>query len=133
MYTEMGGGTKDNLALRRKWYKILKDNGFDDIEVLAPDGQFYDMLRYPLRFDINSPEKKVQERYYAMARAFVFDYEFRDEVEKQVWQHHSEGMSVRGIAAKMNIGRGVMYFQRRLGRLRKAMIQLYLNDSDDKE
>lgn len=124
-YTE-----KDLPALQKKWYKILKKSGFKDIEVLAPNGQFYDILKYPFKYDLTSPERKAQEKYFALARSFNYDYKFVSEFEKRIWEHHSEGVPYRKIAATLRKRNGQIY--KILCRLRKEMMGFYFKE-DDKE
>lgn len=119
---------KDLIALRKRWYKILKRKGFDDIEVLAPNGRFYDLLRYPFRMDLNSPQRKVQQKYFSLARAFVYEFSFKNSFQKKVWLQHSEGISYRKIARAMKTGEMRVY--KTICRLRKKMMESYLNERD---
>ena len=121
--------TKKDLArLRRKWYRILKKEGFCDIEVLAPNGQFYDLLRFPFKYDLNSPERKAQEKYFSLARSFYHECEFRNEFERKLWAHHSEGVPYRKIASMLRMRAGKVY--QTLRRLRKEMIEYYFNEKE---
>jgi hypothetical protein len=120
-YTE-----KDLNSLRKKWYKILKKEGFKDIETLAPNGQFYDMLKYPFKYDLNSPERKAQEKYFALARSFNYECNFKNEFERKVWSHHSEGVPYRKIAVTLRTRAGRVY--KALRRLRKEMMEFYFDN-----
>lgn len=120
---------KEILALRKKWYQILKKEGFVDIEVLAPDGGFYDLLKHQLYFDPTTPERQAQEKYYALARAFNYDFTFKNTLEQNIWKLHSEGVPIRTIKIRLGSSKGTVH--KRIKKFRKIMLDLYLKEIDD--
>lgn len=118
---------KKFIALKRKWYQKLKKAGFDDIEVMAKDGNLYDLLRYPLRFDPSSPERIAQQKYFNLARSFIYDYKFKNKFEKKCWEFHAEGLPYRKIASILKKDRNFVY--NIILRIRKKMVEIYtVND-----
>ena len=88
-------------ALQRKWYKILRDDGFVDIE------EFHDQP-YLKRWHSNyfyyrhTPEQFAEiDEYYSCARRFLYRYEFASKLEREVWAMHAEGIGYREIAAAL--------------------------------
>lgn len=92
---------KNFKALQDKWYKKLEEEGFEDIEktngtllrVDLPDNiqKFYTRDVYDLK-----------EYYYRCATHFVHSHEFINEVEKAIWELHSDGLSIRNITKKLH-------------------------------
>jgi uncharacterized protein YdaT len=90
--------------LQAEWYKKLKDEGFKDIEDTNSENEFlkdwhssYFQTRHtPLDFEANA-------EYYRRATALLNGYEFASELERSVWALHSDGVSLRKIAAKLEI------------------------------
>lgn len=79
--------------LRDKWYARIKTKGFNDIEQ-TKDGQ----LSYGLGKNFRLKQNSLTEEYYYLARQFLNDYQFEDEIQKVIWEYHSEGLSTRDIA-----------------------------------
>lgn len=115
--------------LRDEWYKKLKEDGFTDVESVDEKliGRWSTSNFTRVRTRVNM-EQTLE--YYNIAGHFLFDYKFEDEFDKQVWQYHTEGMTVREIseiltqttpigAKKSNIGKIIK-------RLSGVMKQMYI-------
>ena len=130
------------------WYKKLKDEGFVDIEY--SDGSM--RLAVPKMFKLasasysNSPldepkatseaataqlKMSIIQDYYCMAHHFLNEYQFDTELERIMWEYHTEGMSPREIAKILKASkiRGVTKssIHRKLKALEKIMKGLYLS------
>jgi hypothetical protein len=93
------------LDLRDEWYAKLKEEGFDDIEMVdqisrqpeAKDGHI--LLRGPARDLVRSKEKRQyvasQEEYYRLARQLVWELPFGP--YRHVVAMHAEGHSASAI------------------------------------
>jgi hypothetical protein len=86
--------------VRDVWYKKLEDQGFDDIEYR--DGS----LRHAkgarsVTWERDDLKQLVQD-YYCMAYHFLNDYQFDTELDKIIWEYHTNGISVRNIAKLLN-------------------------------
>jgi hypothetical protein len=85
------------LAERDKWYARLKEEGFDDIEIL--DGNTHHpgaMLRGVSPGDLQRGLYKPEtEEYYRCARHHVF--RMKRGVGRQIWKLHSEGYAEHSI------------------------------------
>jgi hypothetical protein len=92
-----------------KWYKILKDEGFEDIETAK--GQLKvsstDRIGRNTFSRVNRQGKnRVKEQetalnvhnakqdYFYYAEHFLNENEFASEIDKKIWECHSKGMSV---------------------------------------
>ena len=90
---------KNRIKLQKVWYKKLKDEGFVDLEILAPDGEMFDTLRFSRQYDYREDYTKyidIQE-YYRAARQFYHDFKFPNDLIKQIWFYYSEGIPYRQI------------------------------------
>lgn len=90
--------------LQAEWYNKLKKTGFEDIEdVNSPreylkvwDSTYFQSNYVPMIF-------LAKQEYYRRSAIFLMDYTFFNSEEKNIWQHHSEGIPLRQIAKNLNI------------------------------
>jgi len=89
---------EDYETLRKKWYKKLKDSGFNDIESYEyPDGY----LNARNFNNVADYENKVE--YFRFASQFLHEYKFCNPHDEKIWKMHSEGSRYREIAKAMNL------------------------------
>lgn len=93
--------------LQKSWYKKLAKKGFNDIEhdenhlklsterFVTRDGGAY----------ANPTLTKAKFEYYNNCRKFSNEYKFKNKTEKKIFELHSEGVSIRDIAAKIKQSR----------------------------
>lgn len=80
--------------LQEAWYSKLKESGFKDIEYA--DGSLKSYV--PTSFTARDPlMQSVTEEYYRMCYHFLNEYKFESELEKVIWEYHSNGLSARNI------------------------------------
>lgn len=114
--------------LKDLWYEKLRKTGWKDIE------QDEDNLK---RWETSSNKHRrpglweSTEAYYQMATNFLNDYTFSDNVEKIIWEYHSEGISIRDIVVLLRKAKIRKKFTRQsiwliLERLTKSMKSMYL-------
>lgn len=103
--------------LTSKWYQILKDDGFVDIE---ENFQFHSshFARLAKRPSINSKE------YFERASEFLERYEFDSDLEESIWRLHCSGIPVRTISQKLNLSLGSTH--REIDRIRNIMLEIIL-------
>lgn len=95
---------------QRIWYSKLAASGFEDIEY--KNG----MMRRTIPQSIDKNRKSqvliasIQD-YYTMATHFLNDYKFETEMDKIIWEYHTEGLSIRSIVSVLKKAR-----VRRMGR-----------------
>lgn len=77
------------------WYKKLKDSGFNDIEYA--DGSIAVGLPRSVKWK-DEDLRQITQDYYCMAYHFLNSYQFDTELEKIMWEYHSEGLSARDIS-----------------------------------
>ena len=75
------------------WYKKLEESGFKDIE--DDKGQ---LKRTSTSRNIPLVAWTAKLDYFQMATNFLEDYKFNSEIERLIWEYHSEGLSVREIS-----------------------------------
>jgi hypothetical protein len=93
---------------RRVWYRKLKKEGFEDIEandydLRSPSYRFAHMDR---RAKYTMEQAKIQwaakQEYYYLANHFLNEHEFENNRERNIWEYHSNGVSIRDIVIVLN-------------------------------
>ena len=82
--------------LQKEWYERIKQEGFVDIE--------YPSSRPKYEY-IESAEKLIStQNYYSICADFLKDYNFSSELDREIWNLHSEGYSIRQTGSILKIG-----------------------------
>lgn len=86
--------------LRAEWYKKLKDDGFKDTESIEDIDQdrIQALRRESYSRDMDPVIRQATEDYYQIAAVFLSSYTFETELDKIVWEYHTNGLSVRSIS-----------------------------------
>lgn len=104
-------------SLQSVWYQKLKDEGFDDIETSF---QFHSSY-----FKDLAPKLMLEkEAYFSKASSFLNDFEFYSQLERDVWEMHSKGDTIREISSKLQTSVGNT--QGIVSRLRNIMLKAIL-------
>jgi hypothetical protein len=97
--------THKNLLAKaqKKWYLKLKKTGFVDIEqnedtIKLSSTQFFYGTKNGVRYNEKMASYEGKLEYYRLAEHFLNDHEFKNEIEKKIWELHSEGKSYREIS-----------------------------------
>lgn len=93
--------TKEFKKLNEEWAKKLEDSEFVDIEKNTTE---YEYL--PVAFDARKTMYKTLEttkEYFSQADDFLQNGKFNSTKEREIWEHHCNGDSIREIAAKMKL------------------------------
>lgn len=96
--------SEDFKRLQAKWYKKLKQTGFEDIEDTNSPNEMlksWDSLYFLSRYDGNAFLAK--QRYFELARQFLHEHVFDSSREKSIWTEFSEGASIRQIARRRRV------------------------------
>lgn len=100
-------GSKEFIKLQKEWYQKLEDSGFEDLEHLNDDGEMGHILKS--EYSAISPAKLRQyakvENYYAKCRAYMYQGNFKDDQELEVWEAHCDGWSLRKTSLMLMIHR----------------------------
>lgn len=89
-------------ALKTKWYRKLKNAGFNDIEDTNSPNEFLKTWHSTWFKTHSTPESfKEKHRYYQMTTYFATSHTFSNKLEERIWCLHSEGLSYREIAKKV--------------------------------
>jgi len=85
-------------ALTKLWYAKLKKSGFNDIE--NDKGQLKDWSSRVQRKNehenlLDSWPGKIA--YYDMATTFLNEHSFENNLDKVIWEYHTNGISYRDI------------------------------------
>ncbi len=121
----------DYERLKEVWYKKLKDEGFEDLE--HSDGSLNNATPSSIRANNEHTRLKAETTrdYYCMAYYFLNEYEFDTEVDKIMWEYHTNGIPCRQIAKLLNeakvtkTSRDIVW--RKLKKLEAIMKNLYLS------
>jgi hypothetical protein len=94
---------KKFLDLQKVWDKKLKDSGFEDAEQ-RKDGNLKEWATRKFRSKLKGSyyEQKKEyylsrEEYFRVAGFFLHDHDFSTEMERLIWELHSEGISIVDI------------------------------------
>lgn len=81
--------------LKAEWDKKLADSGFEDAEYSGGRLKTWASFEHARDFDANVFEAK--ETYYRLAGQFLHEYEFKNDIERDIWAQHADGVSIRNI------------------------------------
>lgn len=91
---------KEFEKLKKTWYKKLKEEGFVDIEADEDTLKSWDSGGYH-RSRVSTEQtlwmQQNAEAYYGLASSFLHEFKFETELDKVIWEYHSNGISVRNI------------------------------------
>ncbi len=85
--------------LKTLWYKKLKAEGFVDIE--HEDGSINSGVPRTMKYK-NPQLRDATQEYYYIANNFLHNYKFACELDKIMWEYHSNGISIRNIVALLH-------------------------------
>jgi hypothetical protein len=88
--------------LQAEWYAKLKETGFTDIEASGRLPEI-DYRNATIR------DREAIQAYFTVAGAYVHSGHFEQNEHLDVWLLHAEGLSVREIAAKLDIDRNAVH------------------------
>lgn len=112
--------------LQKIWYDKLRKSGFEDIE---QDETKLKTWSTELARDRRTVSFRSKELYYYKANHFLHDYEFESNIEKVIWEYHSNNVSFRDISKILNAvskkQRSRMLIFRVIRRLQEEMKLLY--------
>jgi hypothetical protein len=116
--------------IQNKWYKKLQEDGFEDIEKNEHELKTYSnvLTKSENNRRIAGPING-KEAYYKLATWFVNDYKFKSNLEKVIWEYHSNGLSIRNISRVLQTAKVSSKTKDQIWfiivRLRKAMFKFY--------
>lgn len=114
------------------WYKKLKEEGFEDIE--QDENRLKTWTTAHARY--GSPtSRQAKADYYLMAEHFLNNYTFERELDRAIWEYHTNGISIRDIADTLNCT-GVIKTERNavwkiVNQLETLMKNMYLKRDND--
>jgi len=94
--------------LRKKWYKKLERSGFEDQEIndYALKNPSYRYSHMDRRREYTMEQARIywasKHEYYYLANQFLHQYKFASVRERNIWEYHSNGISIRGIVKVLN-------------------------------
>lgn len=83
------------LSLQKIWYKKLKESGFDDIEQSEQRLKAWHSSFFKVHY--NKVLYEAKEEYYNRACQFLYEYSFKNDKEKLIWEMHANGTSIEEI------------------------------------
>jgi hypothetical protein len=122
----MDPNSKEFKTLQKKWYKKLKDTGFDDIENSEIGLKRYHSFDF-IREDRQDPIDNKRE-FYRIAGFFLNDYPFKTVREKEIWSLYSKGKTAKQVAVilkTMSINISSRTAARIIQNLKATMLEFY--------
>ena len=89
----------DFKALQQKWYGILREAGFVDIEI---SGKLWDLHKY---YGALHPVRRMaREQYYRLINLAIADesVKFKSEIDRYIMHRHAEGTKINAIAQELD-------------------------------
>lgn len=106
--------------LQKKWYKKLKDTGFNDIEDTDSVNEMLKTWDSHYFIYVTTPEQfQARSDYYDRCSTFLNEHKFLTKLDKKIWELHSEGIPLRTAAKQVN--KSVAFVFKATRRLRAAM------------
>ena len=119
-----------------QWYKKLKDEGFQDIEDTSRDDRPLKVWDRSYFLKLDDLSFAAKQSYYRQASNFLEQHDFKNEVQRRIWELHTEGISRRDIASKIK-GLKPTYKQASVGNillsLRNIMFKLLKDNQAGEE
>lgn len=82
--------------LQKVWNAKLKESGFKDIEY--GDNQLREpSTRFIRDRALNSIEGRAKREYYQLAEYFLNEHKFSSNLERVIWEYHTNAISIRNI------------------------------------
>lgn len=92
----------DYERIKDVWYDKLKKSGFKDIEH-SDESMNSGRPRVFRGASAKAPvELQAIQDYYCMSYYFLNEYPFDSELDKVMWEYHSNGIAIRGIVKLIN-------------------------------
>lgn len=94
----------DLKALQKLWYEKLKLTGFVDIEDTSSPREYLKTWHSSYFIHRHTPESfQSTQDYYRRASQFLYEYPYFKRMEKKVWALHTDGISMREIAERLDL------------------------------
>lgn len=94
------------LAFKRQWDRKVEKSGISNIE--QEDGYLKVWASSVATRDIRNGRieaMRSREEYYRAAGHFLWDYKFKTDLDRNIWEMHASGISTRDIATTLSIKR----------------------------
>lgn len=138
----MNPNSKEFKKLQQLWYKKLEKNGFDDIESkVLSNKTLIPYLRSTPEHEVNRSTNKSKvyliaqkQDYFRAVGHFLYDHKFTNEVERLIWEYHSDGKSLRETSSLLKNHRiKIAYTQVKeiIQKIRKQMFDYYREAKDE--
>lgn len=85
--------------LQAAWDKKLARSGFQDAE--QRDGNLTRWHSYDFCHRYAADKFRAIQEYYEGAGRFLHDYSFKSELDRNIWELHSEGHGIREIVIRL--------------------------------
>lgn len=112
-------------ALEKHWYAKLKSEGFKEIE---QDSKYLIKHHDFARSGVNIFKSK--ELYYQLAGQFLHEYAFDKEINKTMWDLHSQGRTYREISKKIEVFSKSQIFKV-IKNLKEIMLKKHSKDNNE--
>lgn len=83
--------------LQSRWYKQLDDSGFDDAEDSTLKDRPLKAWHRNILSHTTILELEITQDYYTSASALIHTYQFKNDIQRTIWELHCQGLSRLGI------------------------------------
>jgi hypothetical protein len=75
---------------------------------------------------------EAKSTYYRLAEHFLNDYKFPNQLQRIIWEYHSQGISLRDIVTILAKEHGILTYKDKtftvIRELKRRMFEMYKND-----
>lgn len=88
--------------LKKIWYTKLKKSGFEDAESDENHLKTWSSNKFAAKALVQNGGWQAKAAYYQMAERFLAEFKFETRLERQIWEYHTNAISIRDIAETLN-------------------------------
>ena len=121
--------TDEFKQLNAFWRKKLEESGFKDAE--QDDGNLKQWTSHYFKVRHTGVRAEAKEMYYRRASQFLHEHAFKTDQERSIWELHASGLSIRGIARKLQAS--VWLVSETIRKISLAMKQTITTEQDSDE
>lgn len=119
--------SKDFKKLQAVWEKKLEQSGFEDIE--QADGNLKTWHSEWYKYRSGLEVDMGREEYYRHAGYFLYEYQFKNEMERRIWELHAEGLSIRNIVIALKPRYKKTVYKRKVHEILKPLVKKVIDNA----
>lgn len=92
--------------IQKLWYTRLEEAGFEDIE--KPNGELRVEI-HPHYKELAFKEREIRENYTQLAQDMLWNFDFKTESHRTIWELHVDGIPIRSIGQTLGLTRNQVW------------------------